>query len=176
MTTKTATPDGFAQLRRPFPPGQIGKLPRKNRDDGSVIYLDYVGHGRITDRLLEVDPAWTWRPYAHDERGLPLIVEDARGQLALWIVLSVCGQERIGVGTCGKNAYDPLKELIGDALRNAAMRFGVALDLWIRDEEHLPPGSSARSSLRRRGISSSRRSRFACCSASRSMSVECRGH
>ena len=37
--------------------------------------------------------------------------------------------ERIGVGD-GKSA----KECIGDAIRNAAMRFGVALDLWAKDD------------------------------------------
>jgi hypothetical protein len=40
----------------------------------------------------------------------------------------VCGVTRIGVGD-GKNA----KERIGDAIRNAAMRFGVALDLWAKE-------------------------------------------
>lgn len=126
---------GFARLRAPFPPEQIGKLPRRNRDGGTT-YLDYVGHARTTDRLLEVDPNWSWEPLAADERGLPLIVEDSRGQLALWIRITILGQSRLGVGTCGPSANDPLKELIGDAIRNAAMRFGVALDLWMRDEEH----------------------------------------
>ncbi len=135
---------GFARLRQPFPPEQIGKLPRRNREGGTA-YLDYVGHARTTDRLLEVDPNWTWEPLATDERGLPLIVEDSRGQLALWIRISVLGQMRLGVGTCPPSANDPLKELIGDAIRNAAMRFGVALDLWIRDEEHgVKPVASAK--------------------------------
>ena len=42
---------------------------------------------------------------------------------------TVCGVTRIGVGD-GKS----MKELIGDAIRNAAMRFGVALDLWSKEE------------------------------------------
>src|SRR5690606_32615245 len=40
----------------------------------------------------------------------------------------ICGVTRIGVGD-GKSA----KECIGDAIRNAAMRFGVALDLWAKE-------------------------------------------
>ncbi len=47
----------------------------------------------------------------------------------LWIKLTVCGVTRPGVGD-GKTA----KELIGDAIRNAAMRFGVALDLWAKED------------------------------------------
>jgi hypothetical protein len=46
----------------------------------------------------------------------------------LWIKLTICGVTRLGVGD-GKNA----KEVIGDAIRNAAMRFGVALDLWAKE-------------------------------------------
>jgi hypothetical protein len=46
----------------------------------------------------------------------------------LWIRLTICGVTRIGVGD-GKS----LKECIGDAIRNAAMRFGMALDLWAKE-------------------------------------------
>lgn len=115
------------QLREKFPPASIGKLPK-----GGVM-LDYVGHAATTDRLLEVDREWTWEPLALDQVGLPAI--DAAGNL--WIKLTVCGVTRLGVGD-GKN----MKERIGDAIRNAAMRFGVALDLWSKEElssDHQPP-------------------------------------
>lgn len=105
-------------LRRPFPPESVGKLPK-----GGVM-LDYVGHAAVTDRLLSVDPEWGWQPLAYGEDGLPLL--DKAGNL--WIRLTVCGVTRIGVGD-GQSA----KEAIGDAIRNAAMRFGVALDLWARE-------------------------------------------
>ena len=105
-------------LRKPFPKESIGKLPK-----GGVM-LDYVGHAAVTDRLLTVDPDWTWEPFALGPDGLP--APDREGNL--WIRLTVCGVTRIGVGD-GKNA----KERIGDALRNAAMRFGVALDLWAKE-------------------------------------------
>ena len=107
------------ELRKPFPDAAIGKLPKAG------MMLDYVGHAATTDRLLEVDPGWTWEPYALDEHGLPAL--DKAGNL--WIKLTVCGVTRPGVGD-GKTA----KELIGDAIRNAAMRFGVALDLWAKED------------------------------------------
>jgi hypothetical protein len=110
-----------AALRKPFPPAAIGKLPRGG------IMLDYVGHAATTDRLLQVDPTWSWEPLALDERGLPAL--DGGGNL--WIRLTVAGVTRIGVGD-GKSA----KECIGDAIRNAAMRFGVALDLWAKEDLH----------------------------------------
>lgn len=108
-----------AQLRKPFPAGVIGKLPKGG------VQLDFVGHAAVTDRLLAVDPNWSWEPMALDERGLPAL--DHKNNL--WIRLTICGVTRIGVGD-GNSA----KECIGDAIRNAAMRFGVAIDLWSRDE------------------------------------------
>ena len=35
-----------------------------------------------------------------------------------------------------KSGGDAIKEVIGDALRNAAMRFGAALDLWHKGDLH----------------------------------------
>ena len=118
MTEHSMTPEAATALRKPFPPESVGKLPK-----GGVM-LDYVGHAAVTDRLLTVDPDWTWEPFALTPDGLP--APDREGNL--WIRLTVCGVTRIGVGD-GKNA----KERIGDALRNAAMRFGVALDLWAKE-------------------------------------------
>lgn len=145
-------PEIAAMLREPFAPENVGKLPRvwcsacrdargkvcqshtkvRCRDCGNNItsahlHLDYVGHAEITDRLLKADPEWTWEPAAVGSDGLP-----ARDQMGgLWIRLTVSGVTRLGYGHAdGKSGPDAVKEAIGDALRNAAMRFGVALDLW----------------------------------------------
>lgn len=120
-------PTGLALLREPFPAHQISKLPK-----GGVM-LDYVGHAALTDRLLDADPNWNWEPLALGPDGLPAL--DANN--GLWIRLTVCGLTRLGYGHAGaKKGGDAIKELIGDALRNAAMRFGAALDLWHKGELH----------------------------------------
>ena len=92
------------------------------------IHLDYVGHADTTKRLLEVDPEWFWEPFAISEAGLPLF--DQAGGLS--IKLTVAGVTRIGYGDQGNGKG--AKEAIGDAIRNGAMRFGVALDLWSKSE------------------------------------------
>lgn len=135
-------------LRKPFEPHQISKLPKPFKKDSPkgkcpecggyhglpAMHLDYVGHAALTDRLLDVDPAWSWEPLATDEKGLPAIDRDG----GLWIKLSVCGVTRLGYGDAqGKTGGDAMKERIGDALRNAAMRFGAALDLWHKGILHL---------------------------------------
>jgi hypothetical protein len=77
--------------------------------------------------LLNVDPFWDWQPLTVDERGLPQL----DGYRGLWIRLTVCGMTRLGYGHAGdKTGGDAIKEVIGDAIRNAGMRFGMALDLW----------------------------------------------
>ena len=117
-------------LRTPFPPERIQKLPTGG------IQLDYVSHAWVTDRLLEVDPTWTWKPLAFDVDGLPKF--DGNG--GLWIELTVCGVTRLGYGEPqGRDKFDQTKGAIGNALRNAAMRFGVALDLWAREVPSAAP-------------------------------------
>ena len=151
-------PSGLLLLRNPFLPNQISKLPKptKAQTDAvkanfkigircvlcngwhhpDVIHLDYVGHAALTDRLLDADPKWNWEPLAMDEHGLPLLDRDG----GMWIKLTVCGITRLGYGDAqNKIGPDATKELIGDALRNAAMRFGAALDLWHKGELHQEP-------------------------------------
>ena len=123
-----------AKLRKPFPPEAIGKLPRGGTK------LDFVGHAAVTDRLLSVDPEWNWEPLAVDAVGLP--ARDAEG--SLWIKLTVGGVTRLGVS----DPNDTNKVAIGDAIRNAAMRFGVALDLWSKDDLESQVGQSPRKTTR----------------------------
>lgn len=118
--------DARARLRLPFPPSQVGRLPR-----GGVT-LEYVGHGAVRSRLLDVDPEWNWEPCCVDEQGRPLFELDGEGNpVGFWIKLTVLGVTRLGYGSCPGSQFEAEKVLIGDALRNAAMSFGVALDLWV---------------------------------------------
>lgn len=159
MSTKAPAKTGLALLREPFPAHQIGKLPKPTkaqteavRNDfkagircnlcgawhhPQVVHLDYVGHAALTDRLLDADPAWSWEPMALGDDGLPLF-DQAGG---LWIRLTVCGVTRLGYGNAeaksNADAGSREKEVIGDALRNAAMRFGAALELWHKGDLHV---------------------------------------
>jgi len=132
MTESELTPfNGLAKLREPFPPNQISQ--RQQSRGGPM--LSYVGHAALTDRLLDADPQWNWEPLAFGPEGLPVI--DTIG--GMWIKLTVCGVTRLGYGDAqGKEGPNAIKEVIGDALRNAAMRFGAALELWHKGELHAP--------------------------------------
>lgn len=163
---------GLSLLRKPFEASQISKLPKPTKQQTdevkadfkkgircqvcgawhhpNVVHLDYVGHAALTHRLLDADIAWSWEPLSMSPEGLPVL--DGYG--GMWIRLTVCGVTRLGYGHAGdKTGGDAIKEVIGDALRNAAMRFGAALDLWHKGDLHAteddqtkktpPPGSGA---------------------------------
>lgn len=167
------TTDIDKRLREPFPPDRVGKLPKpyqKNAEKGHcnecgkwhglpALHLDYVGHGAITERLLDVDPDWNWEPLALED-GVPRIVNRG-GTMELWIRLTIGGRTRIGVGTCPNDQFDAAKVLIGDALRNAGMRFGLALDLWIKGDDQEPEQTQSRSSGQRRSSRSNRQTQQA---------------
>jgi hypothetical protein len=160
MASERTAEQGLRFLREPVPAENIGKLPRvtcRNCSKGSCqdqrhnkrkcpecdayvspqhTHLDYVGHAETTDRLLEADLYWTWEPLAFDADGLPKF--DQYG--GLWIKLTVCGLTRLGYGSAENGGFkakgDLVKEVIGDALRNASMRFGHALNLWAKTDLH----------------------------------------
>lgn len=133
----------LTELRQPFPERLIGKKPINVAKEGAKAecdvchgyhrwatgHLDFVGHAAVTDRLLDADPYWTWEPA--DLPNLPMPVG------GLWIKLTVAGVSRLGFGYAplkdrndNEATGNQVKEAIGDALRNAAMRFGVGLNLW----------------------------------------------
>lgn len=92
-------------------------------------HLDYVGHAHVRERLNEVDPGWDFEPLGHNDDGTPAF--DTYG--GLWIKLTVVGVSRTGYGDAeGRRGPAAIKEVIGDALRNAGLSFGMALDLWKR--------------------------------------------
>lgn len=108
------------------PPAElIATLPKGG------VQLSYLGHADTTRALIEADPYWTWIPMATDDAGLPVLDRDEQGRpVGMWIWIQVCGVERPAYGSCEPGKRDAVKELIGDAIRNGAMRFGVAGGLW----------------------------------------------
>lgn len=142
---------GLELLREPFGDRHIWYLPKPTKKQTEeknnrikcnkcggwhhpqTVHLPYVGHAALTDRLLDVDINWNWEPLSLTAEGLPQF--DNLG--GLWIKLTILGMTRLGYGSADeKKGGDAIKEIIGDALRNAAMRFGAALDLWHKGDLH----------------------------------------
>jgi len=116
ILTKYAVPD----------PSIVGKLPRGG------IQLDFVGHAEINRILIDIDPMWSWEPCGWNN-GRPAIHE-ANGMAVMWGKLTILDKTMLGVGSVRSDKPDLDKELIGDFLRNASMRFGICLSLWSKSE------------------------------------------
>lgn len=138
-----ASPEKLAKALNDYAvpdPKLVGKLPKGGQQ------LDFVGHAEVTRILIEIDPLWTWEPCAWDEFGLPAYgVKNNMAHMAGRLTL--CGVTRFGVGSALETKPDLYKELVSDFLRNAAMRFGVALNLWSKQEwsdlDHHSPAQQA---------------------------------
>ena len=107
-------------------PSIVSKLPK-----GGVM-LDFVGHADITRVLLEVDSMWSWEPCGWILGRPDIHIEN--GIATMWARLTLLGKTMIGVGSARADKADYEKELIGDFLRNASMRFGICLSLWTKSE------------------------------------------
>jgi hypothetical protein len=101
-------------LRKPFPASAIVQV---NKGFGPI---DTINHAVVTDRLLKAAGDWTYtidETFSHDK--------------TFWIrgTLTIDGVSRPEYG----EGADP-KKALSDFLKRAAMRFGVALDLWAKGE------------------------------------------
>jgi len=110
-------------LRKPFKPEQIGRIPASKGRPA----LDFVGHAAVTDRLNRIAPDWT---YTVDN------MSSIGDQVWIRGTMTIGGVSRPEFG----DGADP-KEAIGNFIRRAAMRFGVALDLWSRQELEPTPAA-----------------------------------
>jgi hypothetical protein len=108
-------------------PKIVGTIPRNGQS------LSYVSHAEITRILIEIDPMWNWQPVAWQD-GRPA-THEANGMITMWGTLTLLGKDLIGVGSVRSDKPDYEKELVGDFLRNAAMRFGICLSLWTKQDQ-----------------------------------------
>lgn len=116
-----AIPDTWADPPRDW----IAKLPR-----GGTT-LDYLGHADTTLALINVDPEWRFDLGWNTAAGPvdPFVM----GKAVLLAEMTVLGVTRPCVGTIPDASVSreaALKELVSDAIRNGAMRFGIATGLW----------------------------------------------
>lgn len=115
-------------LEEPFPPEKIRKKGGGSGPRGRPP-LPYISHGLVTERLCDVDPDWSSQ---HLETHT---YTDREGNLhcaGVTIALTVKGVTRVESGGPERSERFALeiKNAMSDALKRAAMRFGVALSMW----------------------------------------------
>jgi hypothetical protein len=118
-------PEQLYELARPFPKAMIESKP------GGKFAADFVSHGTITARLLEVLGPFDW--------SIARILTNADG-IAVGCVgrleVEVDGRPVVveEIGDCehpGPNSASNLKAASSDAIKRAAMRLGLGLHLWV---------------------------------------------
>lgn len=133
--------DIWKELVKPFPKEAMGKKPQPYKRDSlkgkctecggyhglPALHLDFVSHAAITNRLNTVAGVENWdlTPLARDEQGNPVL--DKEGNL--WATLTILGASKIEVGDGSS-----MKDRVANALRRCGMRFGMALELWSKEE------------------------------------------
>ncbi len=118
-------PEQLYELARVFPPAMIEKKP------GAKFQADYVSHGVITARLLEVLGPFDW--------SIARIITNAEG-VAVGCVgrleVTIDGRPVVieEVGDCeniSPNSASNLMVASSTAIKRAAMRLGLGLHLWV---------------------------------------------
>lgn len=123
---------------------RVAKCPKcKTSVTTAHTCLDFVGHADVRARLCAADPEWTWAPFDFPGTG-SLILSDGQ-PIGLWITLTVGGVPKPGYGSVDKGKPEAMKELIGDALRNAGLSFGIAWKLWAKGERSDGEGEGGQS-------------------------------
>lgn len=130
MHTKFETDAAIlAVLQREFEPHQIQHRPGQGRSQ-----LSYVSHGLVTERLTEADPAWRSDVVeVHKDT-------DAQGRqhcVGVTLTLTLRFPESGPVSRTETGAPQRMSDFAtevkvaqSDALKRAAMRFGVGLSMW----------------------------------------------
>jgi hypothetical protein len=123
----TEIEDRVKRLSEPFDQAVIQYKPKGGRQ------TPFVSHGLVNKRLNKEAPGWSSRIVA---TGVD-VTQNPKGGLLytadVTLELTVAGVTRAEVGTNNQPVPDrgqALKSAASDALKRAAMRFGVALDLW----------------------------------------------
>lgn len=119
------------ELARPFPDSYVKQKP------GGKFQADYVDHGTVTSRLLEVLGPFDWEITSPITNADGVIV----GCIAT-LHAEVDGRpvHISEVGDCenpGPNSATNLKTAASDALKRCAMRLGVGLHLWVGNGYYL---------------------------------------
>lgn len=130
----------FAHLLQQLSAG-IGKGDIKQREgwrdrQGQAHFVDYVEWHTVADLLDCLIPEWS-----HAVRDIVQV----GNFVAVTVALTLNGVTREGVGTGAADTETGIKKAEHDALKRAAVKFGIARDLYRNDDkqnEASPPASS----------------------------------
>jgi hypothetical protein len=118
------------QLKRTVDPDLIRQRAGRRDRDGNVHMVEYVEWHTVADILDEAAPNWSHS--VKDIRPIGDIV-------TVTVAITIDGITREGIGT-GKTASETgIKKAEHDALKRAAVKFGIARELYRREFDAIEP-------------------------------------
>ena len=113
-------------LRQPIDPRLVKTREGWRDRNGNVHTVEYVEWHTVADLLDRVAPTWS-----HAVRGIVQIGD----MVAVTAAITIDGVTREGVGTGTADNETGIKKAEHDALKRAAIKFGIARELYQRESE-----------------------------------------
>jgi flagellar biosynthesis GTPase FlhF len=130
QTAAPVVPLSFAKtlstLKQPVDPRLIKTREGWRDRNGNQHMVEYVEWHTVADILDRVAPTWS-----HSVRGIVQIGD----MVAVTCAISIDGITREGVGTGNADNETGIKKAEHDALKRAAIKFGIARELYQRESE-----------------------------------------
>ena len=130
QTTAPVVPLSFAKtlsaLKQPVDPRLIKQREGWRDRNGNQHMVEYVEWHTVADILDRVAPTWS-----HAVRGIVQIGD----MVAVTCAITIDGVTREGVGTGNADNETGIKKAEHDALKRAAIKFGIARELYQRESE-----------------------------------------
>ena len=120
-------------LRQPIDPKLIKQREGWRDRNGNQHMVEYVEWHTVADILDRVAPTWS-----HAVRGIVQIGE----MVAVTCAITIDGVTREGVGTGNADNETGIKKAEHDALKRAAIKFGIARELYQRESDVVEGGGS----------------------------------
>ena len=121
-------------LRQPIDPKFVKTREGWTDRQGNKHMVEYVEWHTVADLLDRVAPTWS-----HSVRGIVQIGD----MVAVTAAISINGVTREGVGTGTADNETGIKKAEHDALKRAAIKFGIARELYQRESEVIEQTGSA---------------------------------
>lgn len=113
------------ELSAPFDPKDIKERVGWTTKGGKEVVVKYVEWSTVVERLNEVCPAWSATIISATQQGSQVVVH---------MNLEINGITRSGIGIGKGSDEKAWKGAASDAIKRAAVNFGVALNLYENDE------------------------------------------
>lgn len=121
------------ELRRNVDPKLIKQREGWRDRNGNIQTVDYVEWHTVADILDDVAPSWT-----HSVKD----IKEIGDIMTVTVAITIDGISREGIGTGNAHNEMGIKKAEHDALKRAAVKFGIARDLYKKESEVIERGGA----------------------------------